>query len=86
MHARITRGALYSYNIFDGDRVVGFKSVRIDKKFSPWKETATYGLIDDEKTFDNAADFKAAYEALWTAQQRDREWEAAAPQKGIESE
>ncbi len=81
MHARITRGALYTYQITDGEKVVGHKSVRIDKKFNPWRETVAFGLIDDDRTFDNAADFRAAYEAKWEAARRDAEWEAANPGK-----
>lgn len=76
MHARISRGALYCYDILDGDLVVGTKTVHIDKKFSPWRETATYVLGTIE--FATAADFRAAYEQKC----RDDEWSAAALKEG----
>jgi hypothetical protein len=80
MHARIQGGALYGYNIIDeADRVVGHKSIHINKKTAPWKETATYTLGDLE--FTNAADFRKAYEAKIITDKRDAEWDAAAPKE-----
>lgn len=83
MHARLQGGALYSYSIFDGEAVIGAKSVHINKKFRPWTETATYALRDDpaERTFNNAGDFIAAYEAKKLVDQRNKEWDAAAPKR-----
>jgi len=85
MHARLQGGALYSYEILDRDKVIGGKSIHIDKKTRPWKETSNYKLLDDEREFNNAGDFITAYEAKKLSDQRDREWQAAAPETAKET-
>jgi hypothetical protein len=77
MHARLQGGALYSYNILDGDEVIGSMSARIDKKKRT--ETRTYFLDDIE--FTTVAEFMAAYERRKLAASRDAEWDSAAPKQ-----
>ena len=77
MHARLQGGALYSYNIMDGDVIVGSKSTKLDKKKRT--QTSTYFLGDAE--FTCAAEFIAAYERKKLAASRDAEWESAAPNR-----
>jgi len=52
-------GYAHLYDILDGDKVIGAKSVSADTRNSPVK--VEYALGD--LVFDNAKDFIAAYEA-----------------------
>lgn len=74
MHMRLQGAAIYSYNILDaGKKVIGAKSVTLDKKKKT--ETTTYALNGREEIFTSRDDFLAAY----IQQLRDAEWEAAKP-------
>lgn len=79
-HMRLQGGALYAYDIVDDETVVGSKTVHINKKTNPWKETATYFLGDVE--FKTAAEFRTAYERQKLDAERSKEWDAAAPKTG----
>lgn len=59
MMARIFGGYLHTYEIFDGDKLIGTKSVRGARKTGT--ETTTYTL--GELKFSTAKEFIAAYEA-----------------------
>lgn len=77
MHARLQGGALYVYDILDGDKVIGSKSDTIDKTKKPWKHTIK--LVLGEQEFRTAEEFYAAYEKQKLQMIRDQEWEMAAP-------
>lgn len=77
MHARLQGGALYQYDILDGGKVVGAKSVHIDKTKKPWKETVK--MVLGEQEFRTSEEFINAYEKQKLQAIRDQEWEMAAP-------
>ena len=60
MHARVQGGAIYGYDILDGETVVGSKMVTINKRTRPWTETAVYLL--DGCEFSSSWAFRHAYE------------------------
>jgi hypothetical protein len=61
LHARQQGGALYLYDVLDGSKVIGSKSVQIDKRVRPWRHTHRYALSDG-RDFANVTEFVGAYE------------------------
>lgn len=60
MHARIQGGALYCYEILDGEKVIGTRHVKLNKRTRPWTETAVY-LLFGEYEFRSAWALSYAY-------------------------
>lgn len=58
---RLQGGAIHTFDVLLDGVVVGWTSVRLNKKTRPWSETTTYGIGD--RTFYSLAEFKAAIAA-----------------------
>lgn len=59
VHMRVLGGAVLGYEITDCGKLVGNKSVQINKRTRPWTFTVKYILGDRE--YPTIAEWKAAY-------------------------